>query len=70
MPNAPFLALHDALAACAPKGLTRSVVTLCAQKATDRKGIAAFPSAALGRSARTAPAAPRRAGIRAAPSIT
>lgn len=53
MPNAPLLALHDALAACAPPGLTRSVVTLCAsqandlallcaQRATGRRGIVAF----------------------------
>lgn len=35
MPNAPLLALHDALAACAPRGLTRSVVTLCASQAND-----------------------------------
>jgi putrescine aminotransferase len=53
MPNAPLLALHDALAACAPEGLDRSVVTLCAsqandlallcaQKATGRRNIIAF----------------------------
>lgn len=53
MPNAPLLALHDALAACAPPGLTRSVITLCAsqandlallcaQRATGRKTILAF----------------------------
>ncbi len=53
MPNAPLLALHDALAACAPPGLDRSVVTLCASQANDlallcarratgRKGIVAF----------------------------
>ena len=53
MPNAPLLALHDPLAACAPTAPTRSVTTLCAsqandlallcaQKATGRRNIIAF----------------------------
>ena len=38
-------ALHDALAACAPKGLDRSVVTLCASQANDLALFCAFRTA-------------------------
>ena len=43
MPNAPLLAVHDALAACAPHpSLDRSVVTLCASQANELALLCAF----------------------------
>ena len=43
MPNAPLLALHDALAAAAPHpSLNRSAVTLCASQANDLALLCAF----------------------------